>query len=111
MSAPLTWTALLRGEMDFLRLPWGSQRKVLCYITCELHKDGNRKSAENIKRGILAYHFDGDDTRPGAYIAALLVQRPGRGLTSREREAGNALLSALRADPIAHVAEINRRVR
>lgn len=104
------WNLLLFCDHPLLQLSPSSRRKVLCFVTCELSKDGRRKNPMKIERAIIALHFDGDPARKGAYIAKLLAKRKGQGLSKRERGIGDAILMALRADPIAHVAQFNRRL-
>ena len=89
-------------------MPWKSQRRVLAFVTCELLKDGTRKNPKTIERDILAIHFPGEED--GLSIAKKLAERKGQGLTKRERTAGDALLSALREDPIEHTAQKNLRL-
>lgn len=105
------WNLLLSGDHPLLQLTKAAQRRVLCFVTCELLKEGKRKNPAKMERDIVAFHFGGDADAPGAYIAKRLVERKGQGLTAAERVVGDAILMALRADRVAHVLQINKRAQ
>lgn len=107
-ESPRHWDAVLSEEFPLTALPPAMAKRALCFVTCGLAKDGGCKNPKTIERVILAYHFDGDATRPGAYIAKQLAN--DKGVNRRERAAGKALLAALRADPAAHAEQVERRL-